>query len=129
MRTPVILPETPADGLLTPAILASGRLLFISGQGPVDRVTGQFVLGDFEAQLRLTLDNLAHVAAVAGATLADAVKVNAYIRDTSNLGRYNEIYREYFHGVRPARTTVQSDLPGFEIEIEAVIDMDPGVRS
>jgi 2-iminobutanoate/2-iminopropanoate deaminase len=33
----------------------------------------------------------------------------------------NEIYREFFPEPLPARTTIQSDLPGFEIEVDAVL--------
>jgi 2-iminobutanoate/2-iminopropanoate deaminase len=34
---------------------------------------------------------------------------------------FNEVYRGYFREPYPARTTVQSDLPGFAIEIDAVV--------
>ena len=125
MRTPVmrddivIAPDLP----FSHAILASGQLLFISGQGPVDPATGTFRLGTFEEQARLTLDNLAAVAAAAGTSLQSAVKVNAYLRDMANFGAFNAIYLEYFGAPRPARTTVQSDLPGFEVEIDAVVEI------
>jgi 2-iminobutanoate/2-iminopropanoate deaminase len=107
--------------------MASGRFLFISGQGPVDPATGELVTtGDFESQLRLTLDNLRAVAEAAGASLSQAVKVNAYLADMADFARYNEIYLEYFEGQLPARTTVQSDLPGFLVEIDAVLALDAG---
>jgi reactive intermediate/imine deaminase len=106
------------------AVIAAGRLAFLAGQGPVDPATGQLIGGDFEAQARLTLDNLAAVAKAAGGDLSQAVKVNAYLVDMDDFPRFNEIYREYFTSDRPARTTVQSDLKGLLIEVDAVLALD-----
>ena len=35
----------------------------------------------------------------------------------------NKVYVEFFSDPMPARTTIQSDLPGFDIEVDAVIVM------
>lgn len=125
MRTPIMRSDVVAakDLPFSHAILASGQLLYIAGQGPVDPSTGTFRLGTFEEQARLTLDNLGAVAAAAGTDLRNAVKVNAYLRDMSNFAAFNSIYLEYFSTPRPARTTVQSDLAGFEVEIDAVVEV------
>ncbi len=69
------------------------------------------------------MNNLQAVAAAAGASLADAVRVGVYLRDMSNFAAMNMIYAEFFRDPMPARTTIQSDLPGFEIEIDAVLAM------
>lgn len=106
------------------AIEASGRLLFIAGQGPFDLTTGQQVLGDFEVQARRTLDNLVSAAAAAGTDLSRAVKVNVYLADMDDFATLNRIYPEYFPEPRPARTTTQSDLPGFLIEVDAILALD-----
>jgi len=50
-------------------------------------------------------------------TLADAVRVGVFLRDMQNFPTLNEIYREFFAEPLPARTTIQSDLPGFEIDL------------
>ena len=109
---------------LSPAVIASGRVAYLSGQGPTDPASGEFVLGTFEEQAELTLRNLEAAAAAAGGSLAGAVKVNAYLRDMQNRSVFNEVYARFFPEPRPARTTVQSDLPGFEIELDAVIALD-----
>lgn len=106
------------------AVETSGRLLFMSGQGPVDVATGKFVLGTFEEQARLTLDNAVAVAAAAGADLSGAVKVNAYLSDMDDFPAFNAIFQEYFPEPRPARTTTQSQLPGFLIELDLVLALD-----
>src|SRR5438445_6925 len=102
--------------------IRSGGFLFLAGQGPF-RPDGSKVEGPFEDQARQTLDNLQAVAAAAGASLADAVRVGVYLRDMSNFAAMNRIYAEFFRDPMPARTTIQSDLPGFEIEVDAVLAM------
>jgi 2-iminobutanoate/2-iminopropanoate deaminase len=41
-----------------------------------------------------------------------------------NFPAMNEIYREFFSDPLPARTTIQSNLPGFEIEVDAVLSLE-----
>ncbi len=124
MKQAIQRPGIPQPLPYSHAVYASGRLLFIAGQGPIDPVTGVPIEGDFDAQARQTLDNLQAVAVAAGSDLSRAVKVNGYLRDMTDFARYNEIYREYFTGDLPARTTVQSDLPGFLLEVDAVLALD-----
>ena len=64
---------------------------------------------------------------VAGATMADVVKVNAYLRDMQDFAAFNEIYRTFFSASYPARTTVQSDLNiPLEIDVVAVLALAGG---
>lgn len=122
MRAPVHTARAPEPkGPYTPGIVAGGRMLFVSGQGPVDPDTQEFVLDSFQAQARLTLRNVQAVVEAGGGALADAVKVTVYLRDMDNFGELNRIYPEFFPEPRPARTTCQSDLPGFEIEVDAIV--------
>jgi 2-iminobutanoate/2-iminopropanoate deaminase len=111
----------PPGGPYSQAI-RSGGFLFLAGQGPF-RPDGSKVEGSFEEQARQTLRNLEAVAAAAGASLADAVRVGVYLRDMSNFAALNRVYAEFFREPMPARTTIQSDLPGFEIEVDAVLAM------
>lgn len=124
MKEPISRPGVTSKLPYTPAIITSGRLLFISGQGPLDPASGEFVLESVEQQIRLTLDNLAAVAEAGGGSLAGAVKINAYLRDMADFAVFNEVFAEYFPEPRPARTTIQTNLPGFDVEIDAVIALD-----
>lgn len=99
----------------------TGRLVFLSGQGPSDPVTGT-IPKRFEDQVRQTLRNLSAVAEAASASLADAVRVGVYLRDMSNFAVTNEVYREFFREPYPARTTIQSAMR-IEIEIDAVLEV------
>ena len=113
----------PPGGAYSQAI-AAGNLIFLAGQGPF-KPSGEKVAGSFEDEARQTFSNLAAVAEAAGGSLADAVRVGVFLRDMDNFASMNEIYREFFPDPWPARTTVQSDLPGFEIEVDAVLSLDP----
>lgn len=106
------------------AVVASGRMLYISGQGPVG-LDGKVIEGDFPAQCRQALANLAAVAEAAGTDLSRAVKVNVYLKDPArDFPTFNEIYREVFTGDRPARTTIGCDLPNMLIEVDAILALD-----
>jgi len=119
-RTPIRTDAAPAPAGPYSQAIKSGGFLFLAGQAPF-RPDGSKVEGSFEDQARQTLQNLQSVAAAAGASLADAVRVGVYLRDMSNFGTLNKVYAEFFHDPMPARTTIQSDLPGFEIEVDAVL--------
>jgi reactive intermediate/imine deaminase len=110
----------PAPGGAYSQAIAAGTFVFLAGQGPF-QTDGSKVEGAFEEQARQTFRNLAAVAEAAGASLADAVRVGVFLRDMQNFAAMNEIYKEFFPEPLPARTTVQSDLPGFEIEVDAVL--------
>jgi len=103
--------------------IATGELVFLAGQGPF-RPDGSKVEGSFDDQARQTFANLAAVAEAAGSSLANAVRVGVFLRDMANFAAMNEIYPEFFSEPLPARTTIQSDLPGFEIEVDAILLRD-----
>ncbi len=110
----------PPGGPYSHAVAAHGGLVFLAGQGPTNPVTGKIPAG-FEAQARQTLKNLATVAEAAGGSLRDAIRVGVFMSDMSNFPAFNAVYSEFFEPPYPARTTIQSNLPGFEIEIDAVL--------
>lgn len=110
-----------AKGPYSQGIVTSGRMLYVSGQGPVEPASGEFLTSTFDEQLRLTLRNVQAIAEAAGGSLSDAVKVNVYLSDMGNFQQMNRIYQEFFSEPRPARTTVQSTLPGFDVEVDAII--------
>lgn len=99
--------------------VVGGRMLFVAGQTPKDPRTGQ-IPGDFKAQVEQCLRNIQAIVEAAGATLADVVKVNAYLKDLSTFKAFNEVYERVFQAPYPARTTVGADLPGIAVEIDAI---------
>ena len=97
-----------------------GDTIYLAGQGPWDPQTGDPAEG-FEEQARQTFRNLEGAARAAGASLADAVRIGVYLRDMKDFPVLNKVYEEFVPPPFPARTTIQSDLPGFAIEIDAVL--------
>jgi len=115
-----------AAGPYSHAVVSNG-LVFCSGQTPLDPDTGELASGSIGAQARRCLDNLAVVAAAAGAGLEDAVRIAIYVTDISTFKDVNEAYAAYFPSDPPARTTVGvASLPlGAEIEMDAIFAL-PG---
>jgi 2-iminobutanoate/2-iminopropanoate deaminase len=98
--------------------------LYISGQGPLDLKTTKVVEGNIEEQTRLTMQHIGKILEAAGCALDDVVKCTCHLRDIQDFERFNAVYAEFFTGIRPARTTVQSTLwGGIKVEIDAVARM------
>lgn len=110
-----------AIGPYSQAVVAGG-LVFLSGQIPLDPVTGQVVAGGIAEQTRQVMQNLAAVLAAAGADFSCLVKTTIYLTDLADFAVVNGIYGEYFSGTFPARATVQvAALPkGVAVEIEGI---------
>ena len=122
-RHPVTALNAPAAvGPYSHAVSSNG-LLFCSGQVPLDPESGQLVGATPAEQARRCLENLSLVAAAAGATLADAVRMTVYVTDMSAFKDVNEAYAAYFPADPPARVTIGvNELPlGSQVEIDAVI--------
>ena len=102
--------------------ISAGGFVFLSGQGPFTP-DGEVPEGGFGAQARQVFANLAAVAEAAGGSLADAVRVGVYLDDMADFPEMNDIYRETFPEPLPARTTIQTPLPGFGIEVDVVLHL------
>jgi 2-iminobutanoate/2-iminopropanoate deaminase len=118
---PVFSSDAPAAiGPYSQAI-ASGDLVFTSGQIPLDK-DGHLVTGSIEEQTHQVLRNLRAVLQAAGLGLDAVVKTTVYVTDLADFSRINAVYGEYFTAQPPARSTVQvAALPrGANLEIEAI---------
>jgi 2-iminobutanoate/2-iminopropanoate deaminase len=101
-----------------------GGFLFVSGQAAVDFKTSTFLLGTIEEETNLTLNNIKSIIEAAGATMDDVVKCTVHLADINDFDRYNNVYAQYFKGIKPARTTVQSVLAeGLKVEIDCIVKL------
>lgn len=108
-------------GVFSDGIVAGG-FLFVSGQASVDFKTSRFVLGTIEEETHRTLRNIRSIVEAAGASMDDVVKCTVHLSDIEEFDRYNEVYAQYFPGIKPARTTVQSILgKGIKVEIDCIV--------
>jgi len=102
--------------------VASGGLLFVSGQIPLDPATNELVEGDIEVQTEQVLKNLMAILREAKAGPEHVVKATVFLRDLQDFPRMNEVYARYFGKEPPARSTVQAAaLPrGVAVEIDVI---------
>ena len=98
------------------------RLVFVSGQLPIDPATGEMVERDIQAQTRQALKNLEAVLQAAGTSLAGAVKTVVFLDNMEDFARMNAVYAEFFGADPPARACVEvARLPKDAlVEIEAI---------
>lgn len=113
-----------AIGPYVQAKVAQGsRMVFCSGQIPLDPATGAFVgEGDVVAQAHQVMKNLSSVLEAAGVGWPQVVKTTIFLTDMNDFVAVNEVYASYLGTEPPARATVQvAALPkGARVEIDAV---------
>ena len=127
-KKPVTTEGAPAAiGTYSQAVSTSAsRTIYLSGQIPLDPATMEVVGDDFAVQASQVFKNLSAVAAAAGGSLADCVKLNIYLTDLDNFASLNEIMAQYCNEPYPARAAIQvSALPrGVAIEIDGVMALE-----
>lgn len=101
----------------------SGDTVYLSGQIPLDPETMETVGPDIRSQIERVLDNLAAVAAAAGASLDDIVKVTVYLTDLGHFALVNEVMSAYFKEPFPARAAIGvAALPrSAAVEMDAIL--------
>jgi 2-iminobutanoate/2-iminopropanoate deaminase len=124
MKTVVSSDRAPqAIGPYSQAIKANG-FLFISGQIPLDPITGQIVYGGIENQTHQVLANLRAILERENLTFTNVVKTSVFLKDMDDFALMNNVYSQYFTEEPPARACVQvAKLPrdvSVEIELIAV---------
>jgi 2-iminobutanoate/2-iminopropanoate deaminase len=121
-KTAVSAADAPkAIGPYSHAIRA-GRLLFVSGQVPIDPATGNLVDGDISVQTERVMHNIDAVLKAAGLSLHDVVRTTIFLADMNDFASVNAVYGRFFSEPYPARATVQvSRLPkDARVEIDAI---------
>jgi len=103
-------------------VVRAGDLLFISGQGPIDPVSQEFIFSGIRGETKLTLENLERILFGCGASRKNIVKCSVFLTNAADFASMNDVYADFFAGGAPARTTVQAVLvePGMAVEIDCV---------
>jgi enamine deaminase RidA (YjgF/YER057c/UK114 family) len=87
---------------------AGARLVYISGQVPVDRDGKLVGVGDFRRQVEQVFANLEVALKEAGATFADVVKLNFYVVDMTKVQDLREVRDQHVNpAALPASTLVE----------------------
>lgn len=100
-----------------------GDLVFVSGELPLDKKTGEPLNTDsIQEQTRTVLQSVQSVLEEADSSINDVLKTTVYLASLDDYKEMNKIYDEYFEDIRPARATIQvAGLVGdVKVEIDAI---------
>jgi 2-iminobutanoate/2-iminopropanoate deaminase len=100
----IILPAGAKPGGNYSQGILTGGTLYISGQGGED--SAGKIPGDFDSEVKQSLENIGAILRAAGMSPADVVSVQVYLTDAGKFQRMNAVYTDYFKDPRPTRTTV-----------------------
>ena len=112
----------PAGSYSLGVVVPAGRLVFISGQMPIDN-SGNLAGGDMTTQARDVFDKIRVLVEEAGGSMSNIVKITAFLTDMSRMGEYAKAREEVFKPDYPASASVEvSGLvrPGLLIEVDAI---------
>jgi len=123
MKKTITTDSAPAAiGTYSQAVQHCG-LLYVSGQIPLVPATMELVSSDINQQINQVFDNLSAIAAAAGTTLNDAVKLTVYLTDLGHFSSVNEVMSQRLAQPYPARVALEvSALPRSAlVEIDAIV--------
>jgi len=119
---PVHAPNLPKPvGPYSPG-MGFERLVFVSGQGGKDPVTGG-IASDTATQTEQCLRNVETILKAAGTDLQHVLRCGVFLIDMAEFKEMNAVYERMFGDHRPARTTIQAAaLPsdGLRVEIDCI---------
>ncbi|WP_445492805.1 RidA family protein [Niallia sp. 03133] len=97
------------------------NMFYSSGQIPLT-AEGTLVEGDVQTQTHQVFENLSAVLEAANASFETVVKATVFIKNMEDFAAINEVYGEYFHSHKPARSCVEvARLPkDVLVEIEVI---------
>jgi 2-iminobutanoate/2-iminopropanoate deaminase len=122
MKKIIITDQAPkAIGPYSQAIEA-GNTLYISGQIPINPVTGKIEATNIKDQTEQVMKNIEAILKTAGYSFENVVKSTCLLSDISNFSAMNEVYGKYYYQNPPARAAFAvKDLPlGALVEIETI---------
>ena len=102
----------------------AGGLVFVSGQGPFDPVTGALAGDTIQEQTAQCLRNVAAILEAAGSSLAKAVSATFILGDESDFAGMNEEWNKWFQIDPPARQGAKLPISpkGMKISIALIAE-------
>lgn len=100
----------------------AGKLVFVSGQLPVNPATGNFAEGGIKELTRQSLTNMKHILDAEGLKMSQVVKTTVFLADMADFAEMNEVYAEFFSKPFPARSAIAiKTLPkNARVEVECI---------
>lgn len=124
MSKAIYTPDAPAAiGPYSQAIVA-GKLVFTSGQIPINPATGSIEAVTIQEQTEQVCKNIKAVLEASGSSLEKVVKTVCFLADMNDFAAFNEVYAKYFTG-KPARSCVAvKTLPrNVLVEVDTVAEV------
>ena len=105
------------------AVKAAG-LVFVSGQGPFDPVTGAIVGSTIQEQTRQALQNVDAILRAAGSSMAKVASASFILRHSDDFAGMNEEWQRWFAADPPARQGARHPLEveGLRISIAVIAE-------
>lgn len=129
MAKAVVRAEGVVEGVLPYSqCIRAGDFLIVAGQLAWDADGNVVGAGDIRAQARQAFENMRALVEAGGATMADVVKLNAFVTDIRNAPAATEVRKEFFDEPYPASTTVAVTalvMPELLFEVEALVHVGP----
>lgn len=122
MKKQITTVEAPATiGPYSQAI-QTGNTLYISGQLPINSVTGNMCEGYADECAQQVLLNVEAIVKAAGGGMNNIVKVTVFLTDMEDFLLVNKVYEDFFTAPYPARSAFAvAELPlRGKLEIEAI---------
>lgn len=101
----------PPSPTASPCVFAGDTLYCSAKDGFIPGPHGGIYATTTPHQLRQTMRNLLDNLEEADMNFDQVVETNAYLDDLSDLPSFDQVYKEYFSAVLPARTTIQQIAP------------------
>ncbi len=110
-----------AVGPYSQAIVAN-KMIFTSGQIPINPKTGKIEATTIEEQTEQVMQNLHCVLAEGGVAFDRVIKTTCFLADMNDFAAFNSVYGKYFPENAPARSCVQvAALPmSAKVEVEVI---------
>lgn len=105
------------------AVKAAG-LVFVSGTGPYDAVTGAVTGSTIQEQTRQCLTNISAILGAAGSSLSRIVSATVILAEESDFAGMNEEWAKWFPVDPPARQGAKLPvrIPGMRVSIAAIAE-------
>jgi reactive intermediate/imine deaminase len=120
-----IYPGDKPKGHYSPGIVYNG-ILYVSGQLPLND-KGEPQLDSIEEQTIQCMKNIQTILELAGTSLKHVLKVNVFIADMANWGKFNDTFAGIMGDYRPARVVIPCNTlnRGCGIEIDCIAAVPP----
>lgn len=118
MKKVISIPGAPAPiGPYSQAI-AKNNNLFVSGQIPLNPMSGELVLSSISDATKQVMENIVSLVKAAEFEMTDIVKCSIFLKSMDDFAEMNAVYASYFQHEPPARETVQVSKLPLDVPVE-----------